>query len=506
MNFASSNVLGIAVADRMIVCAELGGRGDARTVKRSAAFTVPPELSFDNPEELGKAFASFLKEKDFSSGRAVVGVPAKWLVAVEKDVPPAAREQVKAMLRMQAERLTLAESGEVVFDFAGQQIQTRGGKVLLVAMLGKQLERVKTTMEAAGLAVDSITSTALAVASAASAKINGDQPMVMLGRQGAEVVWQRQGAPKMLRHFSVATANGQSHPAMGPLGMELRRAVTLGAGGANGQSANGSASGDLLLLDGVGLNAGQVQELSERVGLKVRSGDGLALIGVQNPGRADASGEGSPQRYAAAVALAVVGSEKNLLPLNFIKSRLAPPPVRKFGRKTIWAVAALACVVIGIAALWISVNLDQRRLGSIQEQKAAIKTDLEAATAVKDKIDFSNFYFKARTPALECLREVTLMFHDDDPMWAVNFTVKESKEGKDMGKLEGQIEGKANNSVVPYELIDRMRGNSKFSSVASRSVSKLAQNSRQREDLFTFSVVFFFDPNPAPATQPGAAR
>src|SRR4029077_6694288 len=111
---------------------------------------------------------------------------------------------------------------------------------------------------------------------------------------------------------------------MGPLGTELRRAVAM-----NPTTSLGSGGGEMLLWDGVGLEGAQISELSERLGLRIQHGDGLALLGVS----AD-SGSGSdeqPGRLAPAMALAKIGTNRSVLPFDFTRSRLAAPKVRKVG-------------------------------------------------------------------------------------------------------------------------------------------------------------------------------
>src|SRR3954467_9576313 len=115
----SSSFLGIAVSDQSVSCAEVLVSGDKREVRATATFTFPPETTLDSPDAAGQALAAFLRQKRFSAQRVVVGVPARWLIAVEKEVPPSSDEQSRSMLRLQAERLAVAEHGEVVFDFAG---------------------------------------------------------------------------------------------------------------------------------------------------------------------------------------------------------------------------------------------------------------------------------------------------------------------------------------------------------------------------------------------------
>src|SRR4051812_30121146 len=105
MSLRGSNFLGIAIAERAITCAQVSVAGDRRVVQQTAVFEMPAELSLEKPDALGQALASFLRQKGFSSSRAVVGIPARWLMAVEKEIPPADETQARAALRLQAERI-----------------------------------------------------------------------------------------------------------------------------------------------------------------------------------------------------------------------------------------------------------------------------------------------------------------------------------------------------------------------------------------------------------------
>ncbi|MEO6437499.1 MAG: hypothetical protein ABIP55_17275, partial [Tepidisphaeraceae bacterium] len=222
----SNSFLGLAVSDHAITCAELTpGGGDRHVVRRTATFIVPADLSLDTPDAAGQALAAFLRQKKFSTTRAVVGVPARWLVAVEKDLPPADEQQARAALRLQAERLAVAESGEVVFDFAGASSSREATKVLLVGMLRHRLDKVERLMDAAGMNVVAVTSVGLAMAAAVS-KHTDDGGVLALTQGGGELVWRSGGAPRMLRHVAM-NVNGQEIPPAAPLGADLRRMIAM---------------------------------------------------------------------------------------------------------------------------------------------------------------------------------------------------------------------------------------------------------------------------------------
>jgi hypothetical protein len=479
--FSTPNFLGIAMADRTIAVAELSAKADKRVVRRTATLTLATDETLDRPDTVGRALASFLKDNGFSTDRVVVGVPAKWVIAVEKEVPPASGEQLRALLRLQAERMSAAESGEMVFDYAGTGEPTRGGKVLMVAMMRKQLGRIEQAMSAAGLDVAAITPMSLALASAAKRA-----PVLMVARHGAEVVWQGESSPRMLRHVSIATTNGHGTPAIAPLGLELRRTVAMAAPG------NGAAS-EMVLFDTVGLSDSQLNELTDRMGVKFSGADELSVLGVQSLPQLGTSetSDDPPRRYAPAVALALLGAKRELLTLDFADSKLAPPTARRFGRRTVWAAGIAAVIVIGIAALFIHVNLLQRQLNGILASQDAIKLNLDAAQSVKDRVDFSNGFFKTRTPMLDAWREIAETFPQDDPIWATSFTVGEDPNSKTMGTARGRLEGKTTNMRLAIELSDRMRQNPRFSNVSVPAVTEVG--GRQR-DQSSFTITFQYTP------------
>lgn len=481
---SSSNFLGLAVTDRAITCAELSIRAERRVVRRTATLLLDADQTFDKPAALGQALASFLRQHGFSASRAVVGVPAKWVIATEKDVPPASEEQVRAMLRLQSERMSLAESGDMVFDYVSARQSGQGGKVLLVAMLRKQLDRIEQTIDAAGLSVVAITPLSMALAAAgATQSPQSNSPVLVIARHGAEVVWNYQGAPRMLRHIAVPVANGHGLPAIAPLGAELKRAVAVTA--VNGQGGGS----EIILFDSVGLSEAQVSELSDRLGRPVRGGDGMARLGVTSaPNRPASSGDEHPSAYAPSAALAMLGARRELLPLDFAHSRLAPAPARRISRTMLWSGAAAAMILIGIGWLVVDVQLRRSELASIRRSMSSGTESVRQAENLADRVRYTSGFFRTRTPMLEALREVTLSFRDNEPIWATRFTIKESRKGE----IEGTLEGKTTDASVAVELYDRLRSNPQFVEVGLPTRTEAGGNSRSRDQVVSFAINFKF--------------
>ena len=114
------NILGLAFEDNCIVAAEVRVRPQQLHLTRSGEFLIPERLSLENPSQLGQQLRQFLKANHFSSRSAVVGLPAKWLVARELTIPPAGSNALSGLLQIQAERAFALDPKDLVFDYWGR--------------------------------------------------------------------------------------------------------------------------------------------------------------------------------------------------------------------------------------------------------------------------------------------------------------------------------------------------------------------------------------------------
>ncbi len=484
----SSNFLGLAIAERAIVCAEVHARGSAGgTARRTATFAFPPELSLDKPDAVGAALAAFLREHKFSARHTVVGVPARWLMAVEREVPPSDASAARAMLRLQAERLAVAESGELVFDYAGKPDTSAATKVLLVGMLRQRLERIEKIADAAGLTLEAVTSTGLALASCATG--GGEGGLLVLTRGGGEIVWRHKDAPRMLRHVAVAAQNGHGSVNMAPLTAELRRAVTLAQTNGGGR--------DLLLLDGVGLEDGQIDELSERLGVKLKSGRNSDVCGIATEPSVTEPSVGAPSqrrdppaRYAPAMSLALAGARPQLLPLDFKHSRLAPEKASRFGARSTWAMVLGALVLLGVVSLYVIAHQRQNQLGELNAELTELAPEVKAAQANVERLKYARGFFETRPPVLDCLRELSMAFGESDRAWVSTLVLPAS------GK--GTLTGRAADDAVVLSVVERIKKNPRFTDVKGPNTQQADQRTRE----VSFTVTFSFSAPELTATRP----
>jgi hypothetical protein len=501
MILGSSTFLGLALAERSVAVAEVSASGGKRVVRRTATFALPAGVTIEQPEAAGRALQAFLRENKFSASRAVVGVPAKWLIARENDVPPAEPEQVRAMLSLAAERLSVAESSDLVTDFAGRidGVLTGPRKVLLVAMLRQRFEQIDKAIDAAGLSLAAVTSSALVLAETARQSGGQDLPVLLLARHGAEMVFQHAGTPRMLRHLSVAAMNGHG-VATGPLGTELRRVVALApdapavpaSTAGNGSHAPAAPGGrEVLLWDAVGLSDEQLAELSDRMGVRVRPGDGLKSLGVQNGAdeTENAVAAGAAGQFAPAISLALAGADRGLLPVDFKRSRLAPKKKHAaISNRTAWGGILAALLVGGLVALYVHVQHRENTLHALDTQITTLKPEWEQAKKDRERLDYGLGFFEKRSPMLECVREVALVFPYDEQIFVTSFTVREDKDER-KGKYvrKGTLIGKSVSQKAASDVADKLRANPKFADV---NLQFQDAGGRTREVAFTIKFTF----------------
>jgi hypothetical protein len=466
--FGQNSVLGLVVGERSIIAAEVSVARDRRAVKRTAEFLFPAGTSLEKPDELGMALSQFLRQNQFSTSKAVIGVPARWLMARDKDLPPATAELAASTLRLQAERHSSAD--DLVFDYAGEPDPRKPRKVLLAAMLRPQMEKLERMADAAGLRLMGITSATLALANAA---VNGpgNSLLLTIAPDAMELAARHEGTPVLLRHLassnaSAALKNGGAQDVASMIGSEIRRVVTL-------MPPNGEASRSITLWDSLGLTEGELPILQDRAGLAVESGGDLKSIGISSPSDQQAT------RFAPAIALAMSGAQGRL-PLDFMHSRLATKKESRLGRRTVWG------IILGVAAVALLTFLliDQRNreadLAALDAHLKKIGPDIKAAENLTEKVSYGRGWYETRPPVLECLREITRAFRDDEPIWVSNFTLRDNNKGT--------LKGRAADRRYINDLQERLQTNKNFSDVRLQEFREVGGSSRE----ISFSLNFVF--------------
>ena len=443
MNFRASGILGLAIDDRQILCAEVSPRG---MVTRAARF--------DRSSAQNITFAQFLKNNSLTAQRAVIGFPARWLMAREKQVPPSTQHVAADLLRIQAERQFAGEAKDLALDFAGNPDANQPRTVLLLATLQQHIEEAKKIAEEAGLSLVAITSTTLALSSA----IDSDESMLLsLGNESAELTIRSATGPRMLRHL--ATTNGHTSAQFGAIGTEILKAAAIGA----------SPSGQLLVWDCVGMDASMTQSIEARSGLKLRTIRELPNLPAQSSGE-----------FGPAIALALAGIKPHGLPVNFLKSRLAPRRESRFGRSALIVTAAAILLAAGITSMVWDLYQKNSQLTEINSNVDALKPILKTDQARIDRLNYARGWYENRTPVLDVLKGVTNSFPQLGDVWATTISVHEN------GK--GLLSGRAVDQRSVLAVLDALKRDKRFTDVTLMDMRDAGANSRDT----VFSLTFTF--------------
>src|SRR5262249_32020559 len=154
---------------------------------------------------------------------------------------------------------------------------------------------------------------------------------------------------------------------------------------------------------------------STRMGMDVKSADGLELLGLPQRFDLEAGQSKPPAGLAPALSLALAGAKPELLPIDFRHSRLAPPPVKRISRPGVWGIVAGVALLAGIIALWINVHQRQNQLDDLNAQLKTREAEKASAQATLDRLKYGRVYFNPGRPAmLDSLRDLSNAFQPED--------------------------------------------------------------------------------------------
>ena len=490
-----NRMLGIAVGERAMLIAEVhagaSGSGAPRVV-RTAEFRFPEGAALKDAEPLGEALGRFIKEQGFGARQAVFGIPARWVLSKQKEVPTADARLLADTLRLQAQTEFSPELSDLVYDYSGSaENGALGNSVLLLAVPRKYLDQLSQLADRGGLKVRAVMPFGAALA-AATARPGRDLQMLLLAPWGVEYTAQHGGQPSVMRYVGAAAA--EPSPLM--VG-ELRRISTQTT--ANGNVANGSRR-EMLVWNDAGYSDAPFLAMGDALGASIRSG-AMRDLGV------DGGNDGDTDRrdYASAVSLAVAGMSGRPMPVDFIHSRLEAPPEQRLDRRTILAIAAAAAILLGTAWWWYDLHSKQADIDAQQAQYDSPERVKAREATQKDvqKIEFARGWHAENARFIPCLNDLTAAAPDTGDLYGTILSLKEDK-----GFLSGTLSGKSRSDQAIFKLRDRLKNPGpqagKFTNLDLKSTeAKVEPKSGNKE--ITFQILFTYVPPPPPLA-PAAPR
>ena len=477
MAWTPTKTIGLAFYEGKILAAELTISGPRRLVSRMAAFPFPDKVGLGDPAALGKAFAQFLRAKEFSAKVAVIGLPMHRILTKEQKVPPAEGEVLASILRIQAERAFSYDGKALSVDYVPQDAVGTSRSVLLFAVLRENVDQVMAFAAAAGLKVAGITSSGAVLALAGAGAAGPAVELVLQAIPGSvELAVQSNQKLRALRAVSAPQKEGVASPVwVEALSSELRRVMAA----ATNETGWGSA-GRLVVWDGVGLPADAAETISRRLSIEAGECRGLSALAELN-GAFQAGPETS--QFAAAVALARAALDPSLLAVDFLHSRLAPPRRARLDWKTRFMIIVGAAALLVVAFFAGDWYLTSGAVSSLRSQIDELAPTAKAAETLIREVETADGWFGNRPQCLECLLQVSKLFPEDGKVWATELLLPDD--------MRGILSGKATDDRSILDVFNRLQESLLFTDVKLHGGIRYPRETARDRDL-SFSISFRF--------------
>lgn len=438
-------ILGLVIQEGVILAAEVALTGRRAVLVRAAGLPVAlaPGLSPEEVQQAGRALRDLLRASGFSGRRAVVAVPASWLLVARKRFPPAPLHSLAPMARIEAERSFATGIAELIVDCTASATTERSPDVLLAAIPRGIADQLRAVVLAAGLRLRALTCTPVALASVPG--LPESSMVLLLSPQQAEVTTRAGDRVTDLRHARVRSlVPGQAKP---PGTGEWLPAVAGLVGRAAALSPPPDAEGgpEVVVWDTLGLDPEALARIREAAGLPVRVAPRLADVGIS----------GAPEGPAAiAAVVAVLGARRGALAVDFAHPRLAMRRPRRSWRRVAWVTAVCLALVgagLSLSAQW---RADQEQVSSLRQRLRELQPEIQAAETMVDQAALARRWTACDPRFLDALRDLTLVFPRESAIWATSLVVQD-----DMRVL---ISGKSESEQPVLTLLEQVRGRPAF--------------------------------------------
>ena len=431
------------------------------------------ELTADSAKPLGLRLRHFLREKGFSSKRAVVGLAAKWVLTKEVEAPPASADALAGMLSIQAERAFSMDADDLIFDYCGRTSTSEKSPILLLAARRQIVHQIREMMDAAGLQVQAITLSALACGRALSQGDPASWYGVYARPTYCEFWAQLDGSPRFIKHVPMGK-NGAPAGYVEMLASTIERLVLLSP------VAGPLPPHPTATYDACGLSEEVIDGLGKRLGSQIRVSNGRAGLLSKGLGLQDHPDE-ARAIAAAAVAMTAVGPQKPQV--DFLHPRVGGKKVVSHKRVIVWGAGVAAACVLGLGvllAVWYGYSSD------IAVSKAWLKENEAQITAAQEFVDRYKLAssWDSRAPQfLECLKGLTAAFPEEPYLWASSLALNENGTGSVVGKTTSETNF--------HEVVDKITQDDKeFADVKMMYLRDPGRDSREKEFAINFNFKF----------------
>ena len=440
----------VTVDSRGLRIAEVRLRGAEAAIARSDRFDLPDALDWQKPQAAA-ALTTFLRQGRWKGSRAILGLSAEQCLFNAQTLPAIQGDALGDAIAIQAERLFGASAIDLVIDHTPPSRNERGLCTLLAATTRGRMNTVVDGLAGAGVKVDHATAGILALVG----REPGDDAWIGLHvtDADAELAVVQGGHP-----VSVAHIGFRGEAELATLERELRQVVLLLPDG----------GGRVVLWNDSNIDSPAISTVAERLGLTCQT--------RQRRGAAGGPGD------HVVTSLAELARRAARPPVDFLHPRIGAKPPRRIGRRTLWAVAVVATMVLAGVSLALDMLDAARDVEMLSSRLSDMSEDLERAQAMVDQTELARQWFARQPRYLECQRSLAEAFGEDGNVWAKSIAIQDD--------MTGSLTGNGVNERNVLELLDRLK---KLPEMASVKLMYVRETGGRSDDV-GFAIRFALDP------------
>jgi hypothetical protein len=468
--FRPRRFIGLAIEENAMLASDIRCEKGHFLVSHVNHFVFPDGASFKDPEGLGRLLGRFLQENRFGAKKAIIGIPAKWLMIREKAIPASTRENIAGILKIHAEREFSLSPEELALDYTGLVENDKPNRMFLLAMLRANLDNAILAVRWAGLDVLSVTASSIALFSRIRAGLSSPAPRYFLyiRKEYAEFLAGDGEQIVDVRYIQSDLKNET-----GLFVTELRRIISSYS---NNSVKEGS---EQLLIWNASYDLGreEFKSLEDSLPPNIRLVEGSRQSFAD---RLDLPEVEDAVRLAAPVMLVEAYNNTDPFYIDFLNSRMNVRTSIIKKSQVFWASAAAFGLVILLMVMFFIWRGDKKDVSELRSKLDGMKEDINDARDVIQKVSMAGGWYSKRPRILDCLTALTSAFPEEGRIWVTSLALTE--------EMAGVVSGRATDEKSVIEVLDQLKGNRLFSNV---QMIYLQDNGRNSEEI-SFSMNFSY--------------
>ena len=459
----------LAIDEKGILATDMYHDGEGLHVKNSAYMDFPEGVSLDNPGKLGNLLGQFIKDKKFSARKAIIGLPAKWLMIRGKDMPPSSGISVAGILKIHAEHEFSINPDDLAIDYTGNISSDNPSRLFLGAVLKKNYGNVLEAVRSAGLKVLSVTVSSMTLRSVLCRHMAQPFPdyFIFLRPGYAEILVGDREQIIDVKQIQMGKTGGPDS-----LLSELKRIISF--------SRNTEKSGEkesLMILDLSDSDGNEARVIQDSLSSQVDITACEAKTLMRKMELASSLGSKESLVSAAIIQNFLL---RDAFFLDFYNSRMNEKVVWIKKNQVMWASAIVLCFIIIVFNTIYTWKSDKKDVAELKQRLSEMSEDVKSAQDIVQKMDYARKWYSDRPEVLRCLYELTMIFPIEGSIWATNLALNE--------EMKGIVSGRATDEKSVIEVLDGLKNSNLFNNV---QMIYLRENGQSSQEV-SFSMSFSF--------------